>query len=77
MRKVLISLMIAGGALFIGPAAFADEVVIEHPGAVPPPPSEHHEVTVEHHSGSDCQTTTVHKENDQGDSKTVHKTDCD
>lgn len=77
MRNVLISLMITGGALFIGSAAFADEVVIEHPGAVPPPPSEHHEVTVEHHGDSDCKTTTVHKENDQGDSKTVRKTDCD
>lgn len=76
MRNVLVSLMIAGSALFIGSTAFADEVVIEHPGAVPPP-SEHKEVTVEHHSDSDCKTTTVHKENDEGDSKTVHKTDCD
>ncbi len=76
MRNVFISMMIAAGALFIGSAAFADEVVIDHPAAVPPPP-EHHEVTVEHHSGSDCKTTTVHKENDEGDSKTVHKTDCD
>jgi hypothetical protein len=75
MRNVLISLMFAGGALFIGSAAFADEVVIDHPGAVPPP--EHHEVVVEHHGASDCRTKTVHKENDQGDSKTVRKTDCD
>jgi hypothetical protein len=73
MRKVLISLMVASGALFIGSSAFADETVVV-PGG--PPPAEHHEVTVEHHNDGDCHTKTVHKENDEGDSKTVQKTDC-
>jgi hypothetical protein len=73
MRKVIISALIAGGALFIGSAAFADETVVV-PGA---PPAEHKEVTVEHHNDGDCHSKTVHKENDEGESKTVHKTDCD
>jgi hypothetical protein len=75
MRNVLVSLMIAGAALFMGATAFADETVVV-PGPVPPP-AEHHEVTIEHHGDGDCHTKTVHKENDQGDSKTVQKTDCD
>lgn len=74
MRKALISLMVASGAMFAISAAFADETVVV-PGG--PPPAEHHEVTVEHHGDGDCHSTTVHKENDAGDSKTVHKTDCD
>ncbi|MHB8886834.1 MAG: hypothetical protein ACYC5H_17455 [Methylovirgula sp.] len=80
MRSKIISLMIVATALFAGSAAFADEVVIHHNRSdaivpVPPPPGPH-TVVVEHRSG-DCRTTTVHKENDAGDSKTVRKTDCD
>lgn len=55
--------------------ASADEVVItrERPAAVVPvaPP-----VVVREDRSTDCATTTVRKENDLGDSKTVKKTDC-
>lgn len=74
MRKAFIPLLVASSALFLGSAAFAGDVVIDHPAVVPPP--EHHEVVVEHHD-HDCHSTTVHKENDAGESKTVHRTDCD
>ena len=76
MRKALISAMILSGGLFASPAVLVDQVVIDHPAPVVPVPPEHHEVVVEHH-GSDCQMTTVRKENNEGDLKTVQKTDCD
>lgn len=78
MRKAIIALMIVTGGLFASSAVLADSVEVEHSGPeIPLPiPQEHHDVVVEHRS-SDCQTTTVHKENDEGDSKTVRKTDCD
>lgn len=79
MRKGILCLMLLSGALFAGSAAFADEVVVHHDDAgvaVPVPPPDH-KVVVEHHSGVDCDTKTVHKENDAGDTKTVKKSHCD
>jgi hypothetical protein len=79
MRNAILALMILSGGLFASSAVLADAVIIDHPGdvePVPPPPS-HHEVVVEHRHDGDCHSTTVHKENDMGDSKTVTKSDCD
>lgn len=79
MRHAMMALMILSGAMFASSAVLADEVIVDHPAdvvPVPPPPS-HHEVVVEHRNDSGCRSTTVHKENDMGDSKTVRKTDCD
>lgn len=78
MRKGILCLMLLSGALFAGSAAFADEVVVHDDAgvAVPVPPPDH-KVVVEHHSGVDCDTKTVHKENDAGDTKTVQKSHCD
>lgn len=60
-------------AMFAAGTAFADEVVIHRDDAPPPSSS----TTVEHHMSADgCESKTVHKENDMGDSKTVRKSDC-
>jgi hypothetical protein len=82
MRNAMISLMILGGAVFTGSAAFADEVDIHHdapPGVVIPlpiPQPDRHD-TVDERRSHGCQTTTVHKENDRGESKTVERQNCD
>ena len=62
--------------------AFADEVDI-HAGPGPavvapdgPRDADSKTVVREHEGGAGCASTTVHKENDVGDSKTVKKTDC-
>lgn len=53
--------------------AYADEVVVHHDDDGPTVSK-----TVEHRSTSDgCESKTVHKEADNGDSKTIHKTNCD
>ena len=68
---------VASAVLFAG-SAYADEVVIHRdaPAAVVVPSESH--TTVEHRSSSDgCESKTVHKENDMGDSKTMTKTNCD
>ena len=55
--------------------ASAEDVIItrERPASVAPvaPP-----VVVKEDRQVDCATTTIRKENDLGDSKTVKKTDC-
>jgi hypothetical protein len=82
MRNTVLSLMIASGTLFAGSAAFADDTVIrrdEPPGIVVPlpiPQPDRRDTVIERRS-PDCQTTTVHRENDRGDSKTVEKRTCD
>ena len=64
-------------------AAFADEVDVHSgPGpavVVPGGPRDtdtSKTVVREHDGGAGCASTTVHKENDAGDSKTVKRTDC-
>ncbi len=60
--------------------AFADETIVkEHhdndaPGIAVKVPVPGVEVR---DRDAGCSSTTVHKENDEGDSKTVHKTNCD
>jgi hypothetical protein len=81
MRNAILSLMILVGTLFGSSTAFADEVVIHHdapPGVVIPlpiPQPDRRDTLVERRS-PDCETTTIHKENDKGDSKTVERTNC-
>lgn len=72
MRMVLFAAALLVG---VGPS-LAEETIIHREGPGPAPgPGPERSVTVEKHS--DCASTTVHKENDAGDSKTVKKTNCD
>jgi hypothetical protein len=82
MRNAIISIMILSGGLFAGSAVLADEVIIhrDQPTGVvvppvPVPPPNERDTVIEHRS-PDCETTTIHKENDRGDSKTVEKKTC-
>ncbi|MEA2859484.1 MAG: hypothetical protein QOC72_1523 [Methylobacteriaceae bacterium] len=77
MRKL--ALFGAAALLSVG-CAYAETTVI-HKDAAPgvgvvvgAPPVEHRTTVVA--PSAPCATTTVHKENDLGDSKTVKKTDC-
>lgn len=77
MKAYLLAAGLVAG--FVVPA-FADETTVV---------KEHHDgdhgvevgvpgVAGVHVGGSEgCESKTVHKENDEGDSKTVHKTNCD
>jgi hypothetical protein len=74
MRKL--ALFGAAALLSISCAYAEDTTVIKRdsgPG-VGAPPVEHRTTVVA--PSAPCATTTVHKENDLGDSKTVKKTDC-
>ena len=72
----MLRIALLAGALVIAGSAFADEVIIHRDDALPPPPAST-STTVEHHSSGDgCSSSSVHKENDMGDSKTVTKSDC-
>lgn len=77
MKQLLVATA-AFAALLV--PAFADETVVkEHhdndgPGIAVKVPAPG--VEVRDREG-DCTSKTVHKENDEGDSKTVHKTNCD
>ncbi|MEA2758254.1 MAG: hypothetical protein QOH65_867 [Methylobacteriaceae bacterium] len=78
MRKL--ALVGAATLLSIGCAYAEDTTVIKRdsgPGVgvvVGAPPVEHRTTVVA--PSAPCSSTTVHKENDLGDSKTVKKTDC-
>ena len=69
------ALIICTALLGLSTYASAEEVIIkrERPVAVVPvaPP-----VVVKEDRPVDCATTTVHKDDGMGDSKTVKKTDC-
>ncbi|MBV8848370.1 MAG: hypothetical protein JOZ16_02165 [Methylobacteriaceae bacterium] len=77
MRKL--ALFGAAVLLSVG-GAYAETTVIQRDAApgvgvvVGAPPVEHRTTVVA--PSAPCSTTTVHKENDMGDSKTVKKTDC-
>jgi hypothetical protein len=79
MRKL--ALFGAATLLSIG-CAYAEETTVIHRDAGPPavgvvvgaPAVEHRTTVVAPSAG--CEHTTVHKENDMGDSKTVKKTEC-
>jgi hypothetical protein len=69
----------AATLLSIG-CAYAEDTTVIHRDAAPgvgvtvgAPAVEHRTVVA---PAAPCGTTTVHKENDLGDSKTVKKTDC-
>jgi hypothetical protein len=78
MRKL--ALFGAAALLSISCAYAEDTTVIKRdsgPGVgvvVGAPPVEHRTTVVA--PSAPCSSTTVHKENDLGDSKTVKKTDC-
>jgi hypothetical protein len=77
MRKLA---LLGAATLLSISCAYAEETVIRRdsgPGVgvvVGAPPVEHRTTVVA--PSAPCATTTVHKENDLGDSKTVKKTDC-
>jgi hypothetical protein len=78
MRKL--ALLSAAALLSVGCAAYAEETVIKRDagpsvGVTVGAPAVEHRTTVVAPSAP-CQHTTVHKENDLGDSKTVKKTEC-
>lgn len=71
----MLKTVIIAAALGMAPiAAYAEETVVEHheETTTAPPAS----VTVHEHDSTDCSQKTVHKENSEGDSKTVSKTNC-
>lgn len=71
----MLKVMLLAATMLGTGTAFADDVVIHRDGADAPPAAS---TTVEKHdSGDGCQSKTVHKENDEGDSKTVQKSNCD
>jgi hypothetical protein len=75
-----IALFGAAAVLSIGCAYAEETTVIKRDsapavGVVVGAPAVEHRTTVVAPSAG-CQHTTVHKENDMGDSKTVKKTDC-
>lgn len=63
--------IIAATLAFVVSPALADEVVVHHDDDTTAKSVE------KHVSGDGCASKTVRKENDAGDSKTVHKTNCD
>ena len=78
MHKV--ALFGAAALLSVG-CAYAEETTVIHRDAAPgigvtvgAPAVEHRTTVVA--PAAPCQHTTVHKENDLGDSKTVKKTEC-
>jgi hypothetical protein len=82
MQKILFALIGLGSAFFLSSNAFADETVIHHddrpPGIVVPlpiPQPDRGDTTVERRQH--CESKTVHRENDIGDSETVRKERCD
>jgi len=82
MLKAMMAVTVLGGALLAGPAVLADETVIHRddpqPSIVVPlpiPQPTQRETVIEHRR--DCESKTVHKENDAGDSETVRKERCD
>ncbi len=80
MRSAIISVIFLGSSLFASSAAFADDR-IEVPLPIPHVSHDHdgdhdRDRDVDHRS-SGCETKTVHKENDQGDSKTAESHHCD
>lgn len=79
LRFFLITATAFGVGTTIGAvqSASADEVIIHRDDASPPPTTS--TTTVEKHEApvTDCSTSTVHKENDLGDSKTVTRSNCE
>jgi hypothetical protein len=78
MRKL--AFLGAAVLLSVG-CAYAEDTTVIHKDAGPAvgvtvgaPPVEHRTTVVA--PAAPCQHTTVHKENDVGDSKTVKKTEC-
>ena len=65
--------LLAFAAAFAATPVLADEVTSHHDDA----PAASTTSVEKHVSDDGCASKTVHKENDAGDSTTVHKTNCD
>lgn len=78
LKAMLIAATALGAGTTAGAVApaLADEVIIHRDDAPPPPTTS--TTTVEKHEApvTDCSSSTVHKENDAGDSKTVTRSNC-
>jgi hypothetical protein len=82
MRKAILSALVVSGSLLTIGFARADDmdrhrdhppgVDVQIPVPVPTPDHEHDRM-----DGGGCESRTVTKENDEGDTKTVHKEHCD
>jgi hypothetical protein len=85
MRSAIISALLLSGVAFASSTARADDVTIqreERPNGVviplPIPQPDNRDTVVERRSHDrDCDTKTVHRENDMGDSKTTTRTRCE
>jgi hypothetical protein len=78
MRSFVLSLMLLGGSLFASSTVFADEVVVPLP--IPHATQDdgyRHDGDRDRDYRARCETRTVHRENDAGDSKTVQSERCD
>jgi hypothetical protein len=81
MRSLILAFMLFGGSFFTGSTAFADDRVVV-PLPVPqvvPGDSDRRDMNRDRDSDyrARCETNTVHRENDMGDSKTVQSEHCD
>jgi len=79
----MLKIALVSFAVLCTTGAFADEVDVHAgPGPAVVAPGGAGDVDTsktvvrEHDSGAGCASTTVHKENDAGDSKTVNRTNC-
>jgi hypothetical protein len=84
MHSAIITALLLSGIAFTSTAARADEVIQreERPNGVviplPIPQPDRRDTIVERRSHDrDCDTKTVRRENDMGDSKTTTRTRCD
>ena len=80
MRSIILPFVALSGSLFASYAVLADDR-IEVPLPIPHVSHDHDgdrdvDRNVEHRSPG-CETKTVHRENDQGESKTVESHRCD
>jgi hypothetical protein len=80
MRSAIVAIMILSSIFFVGSVARADDrgPVLEIPLPIPHVSNDrdHDDRDIDHRPPG-CETTTVHKGNDQGDSKTVEARRCD
>ena len=77
MRASIIAAAVLAASTLTGSVAFAEEVIIERARPEPVIVERPAPRVIEERATGGCQTTTVHKENDLGDTKTIKKTDCD
>ena len=79
MRSLVLSFMLLGSSLFTSSAVLADDVAVPLPIPHVTHDDDRHEADrdCDMDYRAHCETKTVHRENDQGDSKTVDSQRCD